>query len=73
MCFVKIIYGVFDLFLFIYFSGVVETYIPARFLRGLLPDILLSTHEFWQDDLDNIKGCMLFFLSFLIQFLCLFL
>eukprot|EP01012_Entosiphon_sulcatum_P007139 TRINITY_DN13559_c0_g1_i1.p1 TRINITY_DN13559_c0_g1~~TRINITY_DN13559_c0_g1_i1.p1 ORF type:complete len:4669 (-),score=764.85 TRINITY_DN13559_c0_g1_i1:3029-17035(-) len=37
-------------------SGTEEQFIPARFLRGLVPSALLDTHLFWQDDEDNLRG-----------------
>ena len=31
-----------------------QTFLPRRFLRGSLPDALLDTHSFWQDDEEGI-------------------
>jgi thiol-disulfide isomerase/thioredoxin len=33
-----------------------ETYIPARLLSGVLPETLLDTHRFWQDEEDQLRG-----------------
>ena len=33
-----------------------ETYIPARLLAGVLPQTLLETHRFWQDEDDQLRG-----------------
>ena len=33
-----------------------ETYIPARLLWGMIPATLLESHEFWQDEDDNLRG-----------------
>ena len=33
-----------------------ETYIPARLLSGVLPETLLETHRFWQDEEDQLRG-----------------
>jgi thiol-disulfide isomerase/thioredoxin len=33
-----------------------ETYIPARLLSGVLPQTLLETHRFWQDEDDQLRG-----------------
>ena len=37
-------------------SGDVETYIPPTQLRGLLPRSLLVSHQFFQDEEDNLRG-----------------
>eukprot|EP01060_Flectonema_neradi_P006280 TRINITY_DN1420_c0_g1_i1.p1 TRINITY_DN1420_c0_g1~~TRINITY_DN1420_c0_g1_i1.p1 ORF type:complete len:4698 (+),score=1051.93 TRINITY_DN1420_c0_g1_i1:123-14216(+) len=37
-------------------SGTTETFVPGRLLSGIVPDCLLYSHEFWQDDQDNIRG-----------------
>ena len=37
-------------------SGGEETYIPPRLLFGLIPQALLDTHLFWQDEADNLRG-----------------
>ena len=37
-------------------SGTTETFVPGRLLSGIVPDCLLSSHEFWQDEQDNIRG-----------------
>jgi len=37
-------------------SGTSETFIPARFLYGELPQVLIDQHSFWMDDNDNIRG-----------------
>lgn len=37
-------------------SGGEETYIPPRLLYGLVPQYLLDSHMFWQDELDNLRG-----------------
>ena len=34
----------------------VQTYVPRRFLRGILPDSLLNDYEFWQDETDEMIG-----------------
>jgi hypothetical protein len=33
-----------------------ETYIPVRLLRGVVPQTLLETHRFWQDEDDQLRG-----------------
>ena len=33
-----------------------ETFVPARLLYGLLPEALLDTHRFWQDQDDHMRG-----------------
>ena len=33
-----------------------ETYLPSRLLWGVLPATLLESHEFWQDEDDNVRG-----------------
>ena len=33
-----------------------QTYLPSRFLRGLLPDALVDDYTFWQNDDDSIVG-----------------
>jgi thiol-disulfide isomerase/thioredoxin len=33
-----------------------ETYIPARLLSGVLPETLLESHRFWQDEEDQLRG-----------------
>ena len=33
-----------------------ETFIPARLLAGVLPQTLLETHRFWQDEDDQLRG-----------------
>ena len=33
-----------------------QTFLPQRFLRGLLPAALVDTHEFWQNADDSITG-----------------
>ena len=37
-------------------SGTEEQFVPARLLYGLLPQALLDTYHFWQDDDDNLRG-----------------
>ena len=37
-------------------SGGIETYVPARLLYGTVPQILLDTYQFWQDEDDFIRG-----------------
>eukprot|EP01083_Nonionella_stella_P030773 84290_1 len=37
-------------------SGTEEMFVPSRLLFGLVPSALLSTHRFWQDGSDNIRG-----------------
>ena len=37
-------------------SGGEETYLPPRLLYGIVPQALLDTHMFWQDEKDNIRG-----------------
>jgi len=38
------------------FSGTEEMYIPGRMLHGTIPQALLDSHLFWQDDNDNLRG-----------------
>ena len=33
-----------------------ETYLPSRLLYGLVPQALLDTHAFWQDEDDHVRG-----------------
>eukprot|EP00755_Sulcionema_specki_P008255 Sspe_Gene.40443::Locus_19530_Transcript_1_1_Confidence_1.000_Length_7240::g.40443::m.40443 len=37
-------------------SGCRETFVPPRLLHGLLPDALLDTHVFFQDEKDDLRG-----------------
>ena len=34
----------------------VQTLVPDRFLRGIVPDSLLADYEFWQDETDDMIG-----------------
>ena len=33
-----------------------ETYLPARLLYGLIPQVLLEEYDFWQDESDQLRG-----------------
>ena len=33
-----------------------ETYVPSRLLYGILPQALLDSHVFWQDEDDHLRG-----------------
>eukprot|EP00760_Papus_ankaliazontas_P003017 PhM_4_TR11378/c0_g1_i1/m.4426 len=37
-------------------SEMKEQFIPSRMLYGLIPSALLETHQFWQDEADNLRG-----------------
>jgi len=37
-------------------SGGTETFIPSRLLYGIVPCALLNTHQFWQDEGDQLRG-----------------
>jgi thiol-disulfide isomerase/thioredoxin len=37
-------------------SGTTETFIPCRYLYGVLPQALIDGHRFWMDDNDNLRG-----------------
>jgi thiol-disulfide isomerase/thioredoxin len=37
-------------------SGSEEMFVPQRFLFGLIPQVLVDDHLFWQDSQDNITG-----------------
>eukprot|EP00755_Sulcionema_specki_P014189 Sspe_Gene.56011::Locus_30819_Transcript_1_1_Confidence_1.000_Length_7199::g.56011::m.56011 len=37
-------------------SGTRETFVPSRLLCGLIPDALLETHVFFQDEHDTLRG-----------------
>jgi hypothetical protein len=39
-------------------GSTVQTYVPHRFLKGLIPDSLLNDYEFWQNADDSIGGFM---------------
>ena len=33
-----------------------ETFMPARLLYGIVPQVLLEQHDFWQDESDQLRG-----------------
>jgi hypothetical protein len=37
-------------------SGGIETLVPARLLYGVLPQALLDSYTFWQDESDDLRG-----------------
>ena len=37
-------------------SGGTETFLPARLLYGIVPQVLLDNFLFWQDEEDNVRG-----------------
>ena len=37
-------------------STIEQTYVPSRLLHGLLPEVLLETHLFWQNEDDTLTG-----------------
>lgn len=37
-------------------SDCLQTYVPSRFLRGLIPDCLLYDYTFWQNTDDSLVG-----------------
>jgi hypothetical protein len=40
-------------------SDGLQTYVPHRFLRGLLPDALLEEYVFWQESDDSLTGYLI--------------
>lgn len=37
-------------------AAIEQTFVPSRLLRGLVPDALLETHMFWQNEDDSLTG-----------------
>ena len=38
------------------YAGTEELFLPGRLFVGILPQVLVDSHNFWQDDYDNIRG-----------------
>jgi hypothetical protein len=37
-------------------AAIEQTFVPSRLLRGLLPEALLESHHFWQNEDDSLSG-----------------